>query len=109
MRNRLRPRPSAISGSDRASTSSTSPQPLVMNRLTPRTNQLPSASCQTAAGRSCSASWAETFTAWRSLPASGSVRTIAPVSLPDAIGGRYWALISSEAKALIVSAMPWSP
>jgi hypothetical protein len=41
---RLSPRPSAISGSVRASTSRISPQPLVMKRFTPWTNQFPSAS-----------------------------------------------------------------
>ncbi len=39
--NRLRPRPSLISGSLRASVSRISPQPLVMNRLTPLRYQLP--------------------------------------------------------------------
>ncbi len=68
---RLRPRPSAISGSLRASTSRISPQPLVMNRFTPLRYQLP-----------CSSWKARRRTACRSLPASGSVSTIAPVTSP---------------------------
>ena len=71
--NRLRPRPSLISGSLRASTSRISPQPLVMNRFTPFKYQLP-----------CSSWVARSRTACRSLPASGSVSTIAPVTSPRA-------------------------
>ncbi len=69
-----------------------------MKRLTPWRNQWPSASWN-----------ARSLTACRSEPASGSVSTIAPVTLPFAKAGRYFCLISSEAKALIVSAMPWRP
>ena len=95
---RLRPRPSAISGSLRASTSRISPQPLVMKRFTPPRNQLP-----------CSSWYARRRTACKSLPASGSVSTIAPVTSPRAKRGRASSLILSLAKALIVSAMPCRP
>ncbi len=42
--NRLSPRPSLMCGSLRARVSRISPQPLVMNRLTPFRYQLPSSS-----------------------------------------------------------------
>ena len=77
-RNRLSPRPSLISGSLRARVRMTSPQPLVMNRLTPVSRHWPSSSCQ-----------ARRPTACKSLPASGSVKAIAPVYSPRANGGRY--------------------
>ena len=96
--NRLRPRPSAISGSLRASTSRISPQPLVMNRFTPVRYQFP-----------CSSWYARSRTACKSLPASGSVSTIAPVTSPRAKRGSTSSLISWLAKALIVSAIPCKP
>ena len=76
----------------------TSPQPLVMNRLTPVSRHPPSSSCQ-----------ARNPTACKSLPASGSVRAIAPVTSPRENAGKYSSLIGSSANALIVSPMPWRP
>jgi len=66
-----------MSGSLRASTSSTSPQPLVMNRFTPLRYQSPFSSW-----------YARSRTACRSLPASGSVSTMAPVTSPRQNRGR---------------------
>ena len=77
----------------RASTSDTSPSPLVMKRFTPFSSQVCFSSHQVAFS----------ITAPRSEPASGSVRSMAQVA-PAETHGRYLALISSEANSLSVSA-----
>ena len=69
-----------------------------MNRLTPLRYQLPSSSW-----------WARRRTACKSLPASGSVSTIAPVTSPSAKRGNTSSLIAWLAKALTVSAIPCNP
>ncbi|MBA7715111.1 hypothetical protein ES703_124151 [subsurface metagenome] len=96
--NKLSPSPPLLSGSLRANTSSTSPQPLVMNRFTPCRNQLP-----------LSSSNARSFTACKSEPASGSVNAIAPVTRPEEKSRKYFCFISSDANVLIVSAIPCRP
>ncbi len=73
-----------------------------MNRLTPLSRHVP-ASLPSGGGA------ALVITACKSLPASGSVRTIAPVTLPDENIGRYFAFVSGSANSLMVSAMSWSP
>ena len=93
-----RPRASAVPSSERASTNEMWPSPLVMKRLTPLSSQVCFSSSQ----------WALSITACRSLPASGSVRSIAQVS-PRDTRGRYLALISSEANSLRVSAQSCNP
>ena len=102
-RKKLRPRPPLfLSGSSlRASTRMTSPQPLVIKRLVPEMFQAPVTG-------SCRASMppALVCTLARSLPASGSVRAMAPVISPVAMRGRYLAFSSSVPKCWMVSAMP---
>lgn len=63
-----------------------------MKRLTPFRSHVPFASSQ----------WAFSITACKSLPASGSVRSIAQVS-PRDTRGRYLALSSSDANSFSVS------
>ena len=74
-------------------------QPLVMKRLTPLRRHV-----------SVASSWmARSWTLPRSLPASGSVRTMAPVTSPEENLGRYLSLSASSAKAWMVSAMSCRP
>ena len=96
--NKLSPSPPLLSGSLRASTRRTSPQPFVIKRFTPCKNQLPLSFWN-----------ARSLTDCKSEPASGSVSAIAPVTLPAAKSCRYFCFISSVAKALIVSAIPCRP
>ncbi len=69
-----------------------------MKRLTPFRSHVPFASSQ----------WAFSITACKSLPASGSVRSIAQVS-PRDTRGRYLALSSSDANSFSVSAQSCKP
>lgn len=76
-RKRLNPLPPGTFSSERARTSRTSPHPFEIKCLTPFNSQHPSFSLWVALR----------LIACRSDPASGSVRTIAPVYSPEAIFG----------------------
>ncbi len=97
-----KPRPSLVPLSERASTNSVVPFPLVIKRLVPFIRHTPFMSPS-------SGGVATVLTDCKSDPKSGSVRTIAPVASPAASSGIYFSFWSSLPKSSMVSAISCKP